>query len=137
MRRRLVPIMVLLAGLVACGGGRSGISDTAAAQLGPHVARIRAAAGDPPAASAELDGLRVAVDELRRTGELSEAAAARVLAAGAEVEARLAGLTPPPTTTWADTTTSTPPGDEGDAPDGGRPPGEVKGKAKGRDKDHG
>ena len=97
MMRRLGPVVVLLVLLVACGQEGDGIGQSASAALDPHVQQVRAAAtrGDRAGAARELTELRQTVADLRERGELSEAGAARVLAAAADVEARLgAGATP-------------------------------------------
>ena len=94
MMRRLGFLLLLL--LVGCGQEGAGIGQSASAALDPQVQQVRAAAtnGDPAGAARELAELRQTVAGLRQRGELSESAAARVLAAAAEVEARLAGITP-------------------------------------------
>lgn len=97
MMRRLGPVLVLLVLLVACGQGGDGIGQSASAALDPHVQQVRAAAtrGDRTGAARALTELRQTVADLRERGDLSEAGAARVLAAAAEVEAGLgAGATP-------------------------------------------
>lgn len=94
MIRRLGPLVLLL--LVACGQQGEGIGQRAFAALDPQVQQVRAAAtsGDRAGAARELAELRQTVADLRQRGELTEAGAARVLAAAAEVEARLpAGTT--------------------------------------------
>ena len=93
MIRRLGPLALLL--LVACGQEGAGIGQSASAALDPQVQQVRAAAtsGDRAGAARELAELRQTVAELRQQGDLSEAGAARVLAAAAEVEARLAAGT--------------------------------------------
>jgi len=72
----------------ACGGGAAGIGQAASAELTPQVQQIRAAAtsGDAAATAATLAELRRTVADLRQRGELSDADAAEVLAAAAEVE---------------------------------------------------
>lgn len=94
MMRRLGFLLLLL--LVGCGQEGAGIGQSASAALDPQVQQVRAAAsnGDPAGAARELAELRQTVAGLRQRGELSESAAARVLAAASEVEARLAGITP-------------------------------------------
>ena len=96
MMRRLAPLLLLL--LVAGGQEGAGIGEAAAAALEPRVQQVRAAAttGDRAGAARELAELRRTVADLRQRGELTEDGAARVLAAAAEVEARL-GTTPPTT----------------------------------------
>ncbi|CAA9238842.1 MAG: hypothetical protein AVDCRST_MAG10-1464 [uncultured Acidimicrobiales bacterium] len=100
MMRRLAPLLLLL--LVACGQEGAGIGEAAAAALEPRVQQVRAAAttGDRAGAARELAELRRTVADLRQRGELTEDGAARVLAAAAEVEARL-GTTTTPTTVAA------------------------------------
>lgn len=96
MRRRLVFVLLLLVG---CGQEGAGIGQRASAALDPHVQQVRAAAtsGDRAGAARQLAELRQTVAELRQRGELSEPAAARVLAAAAEVEARLGAVATPAT----------------------------------------
>ena len=99
MMRRLGPLLVLLVLLVSCGQEGDGIGQSASAALDPHVQQVRAAAtrGDRAGAARELTELRQTVADLRQRGELSEAGADRVLAAAADVEARLGtGATPAP-----------------------------------------
>lgn len=109
MIRRLAPLLLLL--LVACGQEGAGIGESAAAALEPRVQQVRSAAtsGDRAGAARELTELRRTVADLRRRGELSEDGAAKVLAAAAEVEARLGAATPttevPPTTRGTAATT--------------------------------
>lgn len=83
--------------LVACGQEATGIGQRASAALDPQVQQVRASAtaGDRTGADRKLAELRQTVADLRQRGELSEAGAARVLAAAAEVEAQLGpGTTP-------------------------------------------
>lgn len=98
MMRRIGSVLLLFVLLlVGCGQEGAGIGQSAAASLDPQVEEVRAAAtsGDHAEALRELAELRQTVAELRQRGELSEPAAARVLAAAAEVEARLEpGITP-------------------------------------------
>ncbi len=98
MIRRVAPLVLLLL-LVACGQEGAGIGESASAALGPQVQQVRAAAtrGDRAGAARELAELRKTVADLRQQGELSEAGAAKVLAAAAEVEARLGIGTTSPT----------------------------------------
>lgn len=105
MIRRLGPLVMLL--LVACGQQGEGIGQSAFAALDPQVQQVRAAAtsGDRAGAARELAELRRTVADLRQSGELTEAGAARVLAAAAEVEARL------PASTTAQVAPTTTPGD--------------------------
>ncbi|HEV2760575.1 MAG TPA: hypothetical protein VGV86_13500 [Acidimicrobiales bacterium] len=93
--RRLGFLVLLL--LVGCGQEGAGIGQSASAALDPQVQQVRAAAtrGDRAGAARELAELRQTVADLRQRRELTESAAAKVLAAAAEVEARLeAGITP-------------------------------------------
>lgn len=85
------PGLLLLAMLAACGGQSTNIGQTASARLSPEVQQVRtaAASGDKAAAAAKLAELRQTVADLRQHNELSEAGAAKVLAAAAEVEAQL------------------------------------------------
>lgn len=94
-RLGLLVILLVLLLLVACGQEGAGIGQSASAALDPQVQQVRAAAarGDRAGAARELAELRQTVADLRQRGELSEAGAARVLAAAAEVEARLAAGT--------------------------------------------
>ena len=95
MMRRLGFLVLLV--LVGCGQEGAGIGDTASAALQPQVQQVRAAAtsGDRAGAARELAELRQMVTDLRQRGDLSESAAAKVLAAAAEVEAQLEeGITP-------------------------------------------
>lgn len=97
MRRPGFLLLLLPLLLVGCGQDGAGIGQRASAALDPQVQQVRAAAtsGDHAGAARELAKLRQTVADLRQQGELSESAAARVLAAAAEVEARLeAGITP-------------------------------------------
>jgi hypothetical protein len=89
---------LLLLLLVACGQEDAGIGQSASAALDPQVQQVRAAAtsGDRAGAARELAELRQTVADLRQRGELSESAAAKVLAAAAEVEAQLEAGIPPP-----------------------------------------
>lgn len=96
--RRLGLVLVALLALAGCGGSAAGIGQTAAGQLVPQVEQVRAAAvsGDRAAAAAKLAEVRASVADLRQRNQLSEAAAAKVLAAAAEVEAQLGAVTPAP-----------------------------------------
>ena len=95
MRRRLTPLLLLA--LVACGREAAGIGERASAVLAPQVQQVRASAsaGDRAGAQRKLAELRQTVADLRERGELSEAGASKVLAAAAEVEARLAPVATP------------------------------------------
>ena len=93
--RRLGTLLLLV--MIACGQEADGIGQRAAAALEPEVQQVRAAAtnGDRARAAAMLAELRQTVADLRQSGELNEAGAAKVLAAAAAVEAQLgAGSTP-------------------------------------------
>lgn len=95
MRRRLGPLLLLV--LVACGQEAAGIGQKASATLDPKVQQVRAAAtsGDRVGAARTLTELRQTIADLRQRGELTEAGAAKVLAAASEVEAQLgSGATP-------------------------------------------
>jgi hypothetical protein len=99
MTRRLGALLLLLLILVGCGQEGAGIGQRASAALDPQVQQVRAAAtrGDRAGAERELAELRQTVADLRAQEELSESAAARVLTAAAEVEARLEAALPPAT----------------------------------------
>lgn len=130
--------LLLLAPFVAggCGGAAAGIGQTAASRLIPQVEQVRAAAtsGDPTAAAAKLALLRASVADLRQRNQLSEAGAAKVLTAAAEVEAQLGTggqgrqvsttVSPAPSVPNPSTQPQAPADDEGD-----------KGKGKGKGKD--
>lgn len=104
MRRLLGPLLLLA--LVACGQEAAGIGRSASAVLDPQVQQVRALAtsGDRAGAQRVLAELRQSVADLAQRGELSDAGAARVLAAAAEVEALLGPATAP--TTQVSPTTS-------------------------------
>jgi len=130
--RRLGLILVILLTMAGCGGSATGIGQSAASQLGPQVEQIRATAmsGDRAAAAAKLGQLRASVADLRQRNQLSEAAAARVLAAAAEVESLIGVVVPPPAAQTATTAPAAPPATT--------PPPSVngdKGKGKGKGKD--
>lgn len=115
MRRALwLTVAVVLGG--CGGGGESAVTAAAGARLGAQVDAIRqaAAAGDRAGAQLRLAELRQAVSELLAAGELTSAAALRILDHAAAVETGLASL---PTTT---TTQILPPPEHGadDAPKG-------------------
>lgn len=95
MMRRLGTLMLLV--LMACGQEADGIGHSAAATLEPQVQQVRAAAtnGDRAGAAARLAELRQTVADLRQRGELSDDAAAKVLAAATAVEAQLGSGTTP------------------------------------------
>lgn len=84
----VLPALLAIAG---CGDSAVGVGRAAASQLTPQVAQVKAAAmsGDRAGAAAKLAQLRAAVADLRQRNVLSEAGAAKVRAAAAEVEAQL------------------------------------------------
>ncbi len=100
----------MLLAMAGCGGSASGIGQTAASQLGPQVEQVKVAAmsGDRASAATKLAQLRATVTDLRQGNQLSEAGAAKVLAAAAEVEAQLGTPTPPAVTTVAPTSGTAP-----------------------------
>lgn len=109
MRRRLVHLVLLV--FFACGQDDAGIGQRASAALAPQVQQVRAAAssGDRAEAQRKLVELRQTVAHLRRSGELSEAGASRVLAAATEVEVLLGSTASAPSTTaHAPTTQASP-----------------------------
>ena len=109
MRRRLVHLVLLV--FFACGQDDAGIGQRASAALAPQVQQIRAAAssGDRAEAQRKLVELGQTVAELRRSGELSEAGASRVLAAATEVEVLLGSTASAPSTTEHAPRTQVPP----------------------------
>jgi hypothetical protein len=105
---------VLVAGLVvlgACGGDEADVSKPAAKLLHAQVAAVRTAAvsRDRAATAEQLASLRANAVRLRKQGEITGDAAARIGRAADAVAAQLA-LIPLPTTTT--TTTTTPPHDD-------------------------
>lgn len=109
MRRRLVHLVLLV--FFACGQDDAGIGQRASAALAPQVQQVRAAAssGDRAEAQRKLVELRQTVAHLRRSGELSEAGASRVLAAATDVEVLLGSTASAPSTTaHAPTTQASP-----------------------------
>ncbi|MBW3616089.1 MAG: hypothetical protein KY439_12400, partial [Actinobacteria bacterium] len=106
MRLARFVVVALLVLVPACGGD-SQVSEAAATRLQPKVQALReaAATGSQDAAQRELAELRVLVEDLSATDELSDGGARRVLAAAERVEANLSLLaattTVPPTTTTA------------------------------------
>jgi hypothetical protein len=108
--RRLAACAVAVALFGAGCGGGSGVSPQASDQLTGAVARVRAAARahDVVGANARLGDVRRMVTFLRARGDVSGAAAARILEAANEVAADL-GLIPTTPTTTTTTTTTTPP----------------------------
>ncbi len=99
MRRRLVALVLLV--FSACGQDDAGIGQRASDALAPQVQQVRAAAssGDRAEAQRKLVELRQTVAQLRRSGDLSEAGASRVLAAATEVEVLLGSVASAPSTT--------------------------------------
>jgi len=129
MRRRLSLVVFLT--LVACGHQSATVGQAASAQLSPVVAQVRTAAanGDRAGAAVKVAELRQSVADLRQRNELTEAAAAKVLTAAAEVEAQLGiaapgqipavSTTPGPPPTGARTPPTTGKGGKGKGKDGG------------------
>lgn len=107
--RRLGCGALVLASLVGCADEPRAVSDTAAEELQPRVAEIRALAGarQPEQVTAELAELRLVVEDLQRRDELSEQGAQEVLAAADAVAAQLGLITT--TTTQPPTTQPAPP----------------------------
>jgi hypothetical protein len=108
--RRLAACTIAFA-LVAAGcSGGSGIDRQASDQLVAAVARVRAAARahDVAGANARLGDVRNMVAFLRARGDLSGAAAGRILGAADGVATDLL-LIPTTTTTTTSTTTTLPP----------------------------
>lgn len=134
MRRLALGIVMLLA-LAGCGDSSSGIGQTAASQLGPQVEQVKVAAmsGDRASAAAKLAQLRASVTDLRQGKQLSEAGAAKVLAAAAELEAQLGAPVPQTVTTFAPTSGTAPAVTS--APRATQPPGNSDNKGKGKGKD--
>jgi hypothetical protein len=111
VRSRRLAACTLAFGLVATGcGGGSSIDRQASQQLAGAVARVRAAARahDVAGARARLDDVRRMLALLRARGDVSDAAARRILAAADAVGTDLR-LIPTTTTTSTSTTTTTPP----------------------------
>ncbi len=138
--KKLVLGLVALLVMAGCGHSSSGIGQAAGGQLGPQVEQIKAAAmtGDRTAAAAKLASLRAAVTDLRQHNQLSEAGAAKILAAAAEVEAQM-GLPLPATVSAPQTATTAAPAPS--VTSATRPPqvpgngGNDKGKGDGKGKD--
>jgi hypothetical protein len=122
-------MIVTLAGACGAGGNDASLSADASARLRPLVREVRldVESYDPAAAADSLQELRTTTISLRRTGSISDAQAATVLAAAADVETNLADA---PTTT---TTTTTPPTTTPAAPKPGKGPGPGHGDDKGKD----
>ena len=108
MSARRIVVALGMVVLGACGGDDPAVSDAARDALAPRVTEIRSLAesGEPDSASAKLQELRTAVEDLRAAGELSEEGAGSVLEAAALVETQLALITT--------TTTQAPPPDDED-----------------------
>jgi hypothetical protein len=114
-------VALLLAGMIAvaaCGGDDVGVSEPAARLLHAQVTAVRTAAAsrDRAGAAEQLASLRTNLTRLRKQGEISGDAAARIGRAADAVAAQLT-LIPLPTTT---TTTTAPPRDDEGGP---KPPG--------------
>lgn len=110
--KRLLAVLVLLMP-VGCSSGSSGtIGQAASARMTPEVEQVRIAAttGDRAAAKAKLAELRRTVADLRQRDELSPAAAAKVLTAADEVEARLGDTPTSPLSPSSSTSTPAPTG---------------------------
>jgi hypothetical protein len=112
--------VLLSAALLSSCGGHPAITRDASAQLTAAVARVRAAAvaHDTATASARLDDVRKSVLLLRANGELSQAAAGRILSAADLVASDLplastTTTTTTPTSPSTSTTTSTVPAPRG------------------------
>jgi hypothetical protein len=122
LRQRAVAALLLL-GLAGCGAPDT-LSRSAAARLQPQVAAIRTAAvsGDRAGALAAAAQLRQMVADLRRTDGITAKQASEVLAAAAQVEAQLALLSAPETTSTTTETT------EPDRRHRGKDKGEDKGE---------
>jgi len=97
--------------MAGCGGSATGVGQTASNRLGPEVEQIKAAvtSANPTATTSKLAELRATVAELRQRNQLTSAGAARVLAAVAEVEARLGTPTSVQTPQTPQTATTGPP----------------------------
>ena len=107
MRRVLFAVVLMGAVLVACGGGSPSMTDAGAKRVNADVLAVRNAVGarDPDAAAAALDTLRISLDQLRRSGDVSAARAAAILVAANAVGDQLVAIT----TTTTTTTTTVPP----------------------------
>jgi hypothetical protein len=94
--------------LSACGGGDPpSMSGDAAKRLDAQVAAVRYAvqARDADAAARALETLRTSVEQLRRSGDLTDKRASQIVAAAGSVETQLVSIT----TTTTTTTTTLPP----------------------------
>jgi len=109
--RRLGIAFIALSIMAGCGGSAGGVGQTAAERLGPEVEQIKAAvtSANQTATTAKLAELRATVADLRQRNQLSSAGAARILAAVAEVEARLGT---PTSVQTPQTTTTGPPAED-------------------------
>jgi hypothetical protein len=122
MRARLGPaaagaaVSVML--LAACGDDAPGISEEASNNLQYQVEAVRASAQsfDPAGVEHRLGELRASVAQLEAEGELDDERAAEILAAAADVEARIDLV---PTTTTAPPPPPPPPEDDEDDDDKG------------------
>jgi hypothetical protein len=101
-------VTVFIVFLFGCGGN-SGTSRQVSNQLGAEVARVRAAAAtrDISTATARLDDLRRSVLLLRANGDLSAAAASRILLAADRVQTDLPLIAQTSTTTTTASTSTT------------------------------
>lgn len=95
MRRALFISVMALATFAGCAGDEPDLTDAAAEALQPRVAEIRQLAAQRQAdqASAKLAELRLAIEDLRRRGELSDRGAQEVLDAADAVQSQLALIT--------------------------------------------
>ncbi len=153
MRRALVAVAALV--LAGCGATEAGLSPAAERALAGPVQELRytATARNLPEAKARIAAIRDKVDELERSGDLTEERATRVRRAVDDVERELASLpaatastNAPPVTAGPGTTepppTAAPPttgdggegGDDGKGDDGKGDDGKGDDKGKG-DKD--
>jgi hypothetical protein len=120
--KRLAGMLLAALLIVAAGcGGKTAIDARASDQLTAAVARVRAAARDHDVAGAgaRLDDLRRIVLLLRANGDLTDAAAGRILAAadGVGSDLRLIPTTTSTTTISPTTTTPNPPSPPPPRPD--------------------
>lgn len=142
MRVRAAVLVVMAIALSACGNDDdiTAVGDVAAIELAGRVEQVRSAAeaGEVGTARDRLAEVSAAAQDLRDRGELTADEEARILAAAAEVEQRLAlipttttttATTSSQTTTTPTTTNTTPPRDDEDrdGDDGGRGKGRDKG----------
>jgi len=111
---RLLAVFGVMVMAVGCGSSGPAITRTAAAQLQADVSAIRAAAaaGDRAAAATGLDTLRRHVTAFQQAGQVSSAAATRIVQSVGVVSANLV-LLPAPTTTTTTSTTVAPASDSG------------------------